>query len=147
MAEVDDYGDLFAIDVGVDNYAETAANDAPNVSRTFQSEGQFQKVKASYTAKIDTGNSYQVLLKAVPELDPQTFECENGTAIQTKLSNKDKNLLGYTVGEMYYDREFSKVIDLCRRVELICIVDARLRENLGKWMARCEVRMQSAVPV
>lgn len=148
MAELDDYGDLFAIDVGVDNYAETAAADAPRVSRTFQSEEQFEKIKASYTAKIDTGNNYQALLKVIPVLDEQhTGHHRHGTVAKAKLGNKDKYLLGYAVGEMYYDRKFSEVVDLCRRVELVCAVDAKLGESLLKWKRKCEAKMQNVAAV
>lgn len=142
MAELDDYGDLFAIDVGVDNYADTAALDAPNVARTFQSEEAFQKIKASYTAKIDTGNNYEVLLKTVPVLQIDDSAPLDEAVSRTKLGNKDKNLLGYAVGEMYYDRKFSKVIDLCQRVEAVCTVDAKLGESLKKWTGMCERKMQ-----
>jgi hypothetical protein len=144
MAELEDYGDLFAIDVGVDSYAETAASDAPNVARTFQSEAAFQEIKASYTAKIDTGNNYEALLKAVPALQTHDSGSLNAVARNTKLSNKDKNSLGYAVGEMYYDREFSRIIDLCRRVELACVVDARLGESLKKWTRMSEAKIQKS---
>lgn len=143
MAELDDYGDLFAIDVGVDNYAETAASDAPNVARTFQSEEAFQKIKASYTAKIDTGNNYEVLLKTIPVLQINASRSLDEVLPKTKLGNKDKNLLGYAVGEMYYDRKFSEVIDLCQRVETVCAVDTKLGESLKKWIGMCERKMQN----
>lgn len=144
MAELDDYGDLFAIDVGVDNYAETAASDAPNVSRTFQSEEAFQKIKASYTAKIDTGNNYEALMKAVPVLQAKDPRSRDESVAKTKLGKNDKNLFGYAVGEMYYDRQFSEVMDLCERVEMLCIVDAKLGESLKKWKGMCETKMKNA---
>lgn len=147
MAELDDYGDLFAIGVGVDNYAETAASDAPNVSRTFQSEEAFQKIKASYTAKIDTGNNYQTLLKAVPVLQTSSSGPQDDGVTKTKLGIKDKNLLGYAVGEMYYDRKFQEVIDLCQRVEMMCAVDAKLGESLKKWKGMCEAKMKNGSDV
>ncbi|CZT20245.1 uncharacterized protein RCC_06103 [Ramularia collo-cygni] len=142
MADLDDYGDLFAIDVGIDNYAETAANDAPNVSRTFQSEEAFQRIKESYTAKVDTGDNYEALLKTVPVLRSPDSTSQGGNESKRKLGNKEKNLLGYAVGEMYYDRKFSQVIDLCHRVEMVCVVDTKLGDSLKKWIEICEVKAQ-----
>lgn len=142
MAETDIYGDLFAIEVGTDDYAETAASDAPKVARTFQSEAAFQNIKDSYMAKIDIGDYREALFKAVPVLRTIDLAPLNGDSAPVKLGNKDKNLLGYAVGELYYDLKFTEVVDLCQRVEMACAIDCKLSESLEKWKARCEARME-----
>lgn len=52
--------DLLDLDVHADDYATTAAKDNPAApvteERTFVSEEQFQRTKAEYQAKHDTGN-------------------------------------------------------------------------------------------
>jgi len=140
----DDTADgLFAIEVGADDYAETAANDAPKVSRTFQSEADFQAQKASYTAQIDGDGNYEKLLKAVPALRTSS---DGDCAIEpkVKLGKRDVALVGYTVGELYYDREYSRVIQLCKRLRGVCQVDGKLGESLERWTARCEDRLKDS---
>ncbi|SMY29315.1 unnamed protein product [Zymoseptoria tritici ST99CH_1A5] len=153
MAEVES-NDLFAIDVDPDNYAETAAHDnlAPE-SRTFQSEEAFQAQKASYSAKIDTGDHYSELMKTVPALAPSNGELSRGAESASveeqnlkeekfKLGKRDVMLLGYAVGEMYYDGKYAEVVELCGRVEGRCLVDKKMAESLRRWRERCEVRMR-----
>ncbi|KAK4496752.1 hypothetical protein PRZ48_012735 [Zasmidium cellare] len=111
---------LFAIEVDADDYAETAAGDTPSVDRTFQSEADFQAQKASYTAKIDNGNNLAEFLKAVPGLSEETngtVSTHNGEDAKIKLSKKDVQLLGYAVGEMYFDRRYDEIIDLCEKTK------------------------------
>lgn len=144
MAE-DSADGLFAIEVGVDDYAETAANDAPSVPRTFQSEANFQAQKAAYSAKIDNGNNYEELLNAVPALKAEQdaggdAHVANGPA-KAKLTKKDGQLLGYAVGEMYYDRRFADIIDLCERVQCRCVLDGKTEASLRKWILRCRERL------
>lgn len=138
---------LFAIAVDADVYAETAAGDAPSVPRTFQSEADFQAQKASYTAKIDNGNNYAEFLKALPALSSianWTVSAENGDEAKVKLGKKDVQLLGYAVGEMYYDRRYGEVVELCKRVQARCDVDGKLRTSLERWIGRCTSRLQEA---
>ncbi|KAK5171442.1 uncharacterized protein LTR77_004586 [Saxophila tyrrhenica] len=59
---------LFAIEVDADDYADTAADDTPSVSRTHQSRPAFESIKSSYSAKITGGTSYKDLIAAVPVL-------------------------------------------------------------------------------
>jgi hypothetical protein len=164
MAEVDANG-LFAIDVDTENYADVAAHDSSNsvesTSRTFQSEEAFLAQKASYSAKIDTGNHYAELIKRVPCLArpssedghvtgddaPPGLDKEDSESKKFTLGKRDIMLLGYAVGEMYYDGKFAEVVELCGRVERRCVVDGRLGESLGRWRARCEGRLMSASPV
>ncbi|KAK5112193.1 hypothetical protein LTR85_011626 [Meristemomyces frigidus] len=145
MAE---YADgLFAIEVDTDDYAKTAAGDTPSVPRTFQSEADFQTQKSSYAAKVDVGDNYHQLLKAVPLLGQdgqpnlEDGEATAGTA-QPKLSKKDLQLLGYAVGELYYDKEYAKIIELCSQVADVCQVDAKTLGSLRKWAGRCEGRVR-----
>lgn len=138
----DDAG-LLAIDVDVDDYAESAAGDAPNVPRTFQSETDFHAQKASYSAKVDDGNLCAKLIKAVPKLadvDPVPAE-------RAKLSKKEYQLLGYATGEMYHDRRYAELLDFCDRIEERCEVDARLRESLDRWRTKARVKMEMVVNV
>ena len=99
--------ELFAIGVDADDYAETAAHDAPSVSRTFQSEADFQAQRAIYSAKIDIGNNYERLLEAVPLLRPANeppLTAERYIKPQgsppVRLGKKDVQLFGYAVGEL-----------------------------------------------
>jgi hypothetical protein len=164
MAEIDANG-LFAIDVDTEDYADVAAHDSNNSvesnSRTFQSEEAFLAQKASYSAKIDTGNHYAELIKRVPCLAHPSSQDDYATGDDVppglveeanenknfKLGKKDITLLGYAVGEMYYDGKFAEVVELCGRVERRCVVDGKLGESLSRWRARCEGRLMSASPV
>lgn len=134
-----DDGGLLAIDVDTDDYTETAAGDTPSVSRTFQSEHNFQAQKASYSAKIDIGNHYAALLVAIPALtDPQSHESE-----RVRLSKRDVQLLGYAVGEMYYDGKYGEILELCGRVERRCVVEGKVAEALGRWRERVRARFEA----
>lgn len=140
MATPDDSG-LLTIDVGTDDYAETAAGDTPStVDRTFQSEEDFQKQKASYSAKIQNGNNIAELYKAVPAL-------REGKSQSIKLGKKDVMILGYAVAEMYYDREYESILKLCERVETVCEVDEKLGESLARWKEKCEKRIEAKTSV
>ncbi|KAI5359968.1 hypothetical protein Slin15195_G118290 [Septoria linicola] len=139
MAEMDANG-LFAIDVDADDYAETATVDTPSaVDRTFQSEADFQKQKASYSAKVDQGNLYAELVQVIPDLDPGSERSGQLVA----LGKRDVQLLEYAVGEMYYDRKYEEILELCGRVRELCDVEAvkGLRESLGRWEERCRARI------
>ena len=137
--------DLFAIEVDADDYGETAAADAPSVSRTFQSETKFQAVKNAYKAQIDVGDIYKQLLSTVPSLRPSQADAESCTAggaeLPVKLAKRDCQLLGYAVGELYYDKEYARIIELCERVTSGCQVDAKTLGSLQKWTKRCEERL------
>ena len=139
MAELDN--SLFAIEVDTDDYAETAAGDTPSVPRTFQSEAEFAAVKASYTARHDNGDLHAELIQHVPELGNATVETtSNGGA--RKLDKRDQLLLGYVVGEMYYDRDYAGIAELCGRVREVCVVDARLGGNLDRWTEKARARLE-----
>ena len=140
---------LLAIEVDADDYAETAAGDPPSVSRTYQSEGDFKAIKATYTAKIDGGKTYEDLIAAVPVLASDlTMAKDNDISTNghssVKLSKKDVQLLGYAVGEMYFDKEFMRAIELCERVKLSCEVDGKTTESLNRWESRCQERLSGA---
>ena len=135
--------DLLAISVDTDDYAVAAAEDAPTVSRTYQSEEAFQAVKANYTAKHDNGGNYEALIEAVPVLRTAIAQGNNAnsTLAKVKLSKKDAQLLGYAAGEMYYEREYAKLIALCTRVQDVCEIDERTRVAVERWTDRCHARM------
>ena len=143
MAEQD--GGLLAIEVDADDYAEPAAADTPSVSRTYQSEADFQAIKSTYTAKQDCeqGVTYQNLMSVMPALDINdrfATQLSNGDA-KICLGKKEFQLLGYAVGEMYFDKEYSRIIELCERVRARCEMDAKLEESLDRWERRCRERM------
>jgi hypothetical protein len=124
----------------------TATADNPAVSRTHQSEPAFQAIKASYKAKVDGGRSYQDLITAVPVLAQEINSEERGAKQEdghekVKLSKRDGQLLGYAVGELYYDKEFGRVIELCQRVRERCAVDGKTDEALERWEKRCQERV------
>lgn len=144
----EDTNDLFSISVDADDYAEAAAGDAPSVvDRTFQSEEDFHKQKASYSAKVHQGNLLEELVSNVPALE---FRSQNAQVDgeKVKLGKKEVQLLGYVVGEMYYDRKYGDILELCGRVRGICEVEGgerekrRLEESLERWEGRCRGRME-----
>ena len=133
---------LFAIEVDADDYAETAAGDTPSVSRTYQSEANFKSIQATYSAKRDGGKTYEDLISAVPILNqPANASDQMNGHSRVRLSKKDVQLLGYAVGELYYDREFLWILNLCGRVKEYCDVDAKTKESLNRWESRCRERM------
>ncbi|GAB1731256.1 hypothetical protein NU195Hw_Modified_297t1 [Hortaea werneckii] len=153
MAEANDDNALFAIEVDVDDYADTAAvdnpsasttstnqDDAATVSRTFQSASAFQAEKAAYRAKIDWGELESELVRAVPALSQTTRDPGTGGE-KVKLSKKETQLLGYAVGELYFSRRFDGVVDLCERVLVGCELDAKTRAGVEKWIVRSKGRL------
>ncbi|RMZ19275.1 hypothetical protein D0859_16734 [Hortaea werneckii] len=154
MAEANDDNALFAIEVDVDDYAETAAADNPSSaspsaaptnqndsttatnSRTYQSASAFQAQKAAYRAKIDSpreglGSLEAELVNVVPALDPS----------RDPVAAAGEKLLGYAVGEMYFSRRFGELVGLCERVLMGCELDVRTRAGVEKWMRRSRERL------
>jgi len=146
MTMADDTDGLLAIEVDTDDYAEAAAEDIPNASRTFQSAADFQAQKLTYTAgtRHCGSSSYDDLMRLLPVLRAYRGALENGHIDDdiVKLSKKDGQLLGYAVGELYYDRDYSQVIELCERAKQRCMVDDRLDSSLQKWKLQCERRLR-----
>ena len=126
------------VDVDADNYAEAAAEDVTD--RTFQSEEDFQKQKAGYSAKVDQGDHYEELIKVVPALGE-----EGEFDGRVKLQKKEVMLLGYAVGEMYYEQRYEEILELCGRVRERCWIDKdrKLGESLGRWERRCKGRLEA----
>lgn len=149
---LEDPNDLFSISVDADDYAEAAAGDAPSVvDRTFQSEENFQKQKASYSAKVHQGNLLEELVSAIPELEFREKQGGGNAGVESrnvKLGKKDVQLLGYVVGEMYYDRKYEEISELCGRVRGVCEVEGgerekrRLEESLERWEGRSRQRLE-----
>lgn len=149
---------LFDIEVDADDYADAAAEDnpaAPVVDRTHQSEADFLKVKESYKARQDgsRGSLYSELLEVVPSLaagSDASKEDVNGGDVKTnggaevkkvKLDKRSQLLLGYVVGELWYDGEFKEVEGLCGRIEEVCELDARVAPGVKRWRERAEERL------
>lgn len=147
MAAENHENGLLAIEVDADDYAETAASDAPAVSRTHQSEADFEAIKGTYEAKQDGGKTYQDLIATVPAFG---YDATNGTHASTaskgemtrvRLSKKDFQLLGYAVGELYLDKEYGRILQLCWRVRERCEVDPKAGESLERWERKCRGRL------
>lgn len=134
MAEAEN--SLFAIDVDTDDYADAAADDTPVVDRTYQSEADFAAVKASYTARQDGGDFYSELIQSVPCL------ANGGEASGLKLDKRQQLLLGYVVGELYYDGDYGKTVDVCDRALERCALDSRLRPAVERWREKAKERME-----
>lgn len=137
---------LWAVEVDPDAYAETAAGDLPSLPRTFQSEQDYQAVRASYMAKQEVGSSYADLLHAIPELrystaEKQIHENDANERKKPKLGKKEQQLLGYAVGELYLSRQFAEITDLCRRFQSQFEIDAKFAASLDRWLRNCEHRM------
>jgi len=129
---------LFDIGVDADDYAEAAAEDAPAVDRTYQSEADFLAVKAAYSARQDGGDLYSELMRAVPHLAQDTASDDP----KPKLDKRVQMLLGYAIGELYYDGEFARVVRLCDAVLETCTVDKRLVPGLERSRERARARIE-----
>ena len=129
---------LFDIGVDADDYAEAAAEDAPAVDRTYQSEADFLAVKAAYSARQDGGDLYSELMRAVPHLAQDTASDDP----KPKLDKRVQMLLGYAIGELYYDGEFARVVKLCDAVLETCTVDKRLVPGLERSRERARARIE-----
>lgn len=136
MAEAEAENSLFAIDV--DDSENSADEDAIVVDRTHQSEADFAAVKASYSARQDGGNLYAELVESVPCL---ADEGESGEAAPVKLDKRQQLLLGYVVGELWYDGEVGRVRDVCERVLERCCFDSRLRVAVERWREKAVGRL------
>jgi hypothetical protein len=42
---------------------------------------------------------------------------------------------------MYYDKQYSRILELCDRVRERCEVDEKTAESLGRWERRCRERL------
>lgn len=136
MAETEN--SLFAIDV--DDSENSADEDAIVVDRTHQSEADFTAVKSSYVARQDGGNLYAELVQSVPCLAEDEFpRAEEGPV---KLDKRQQLLLGYVVGELWYDGEFERVKVVCERLLERCTFDSRLRVGVERWRERAVWRLE-----
>jgi hypothetical protein len=132
---------LFDIGIDADDYAEAAAEDAPAVDRTHQSEADFLAIKAAYSARQDGGNYYAELLRAVPSLAHD----HSAEDTKQKLDKRVQMLLGYAVGELYYDGEFARIVELCDQVFANCLVEKRLAPGLERWREKASKRTQGGM--
>lgn len=128
MAE--DEPDIFTIAIDADDYAEAAAGDVPSVDRTYQSEEDFARVKASYVAKHYDGNLQEELLKQVPAI-------RTGETGSIQLDKRQQQLVGYAMGELYYDREYAAILKLLDHIEAACQLDDKLIASMKRWRQRC----------
>lgn len=136
MAELEN--SLFNIGVDADDYAEAATEDTPAVDRTYQSEADFLAVKAAYSARQDGGDFYSELMSAVPHL---AHGADLGST-KPKLDKRVQLLLGYAVGELYYDGEFARAAELCDRVLETCDLDKRMVPGLERSRERARARIE-----
>ena len=101
--------------------------------------------KATYTAKIDGGNTYRDLIQAVPVLERRNGDSENNALLanghsKVKLSKKNVQLLGYAIDELYYDKEYVRIVELCERVFRHCDVDEKTADSLRRWTKQSRER-------
>ncbi|KAK6414382.1 hypothetical protein LTR95_017739, partial [Oleoguttula sp. CCFEE 5521] len=145
MPEHDD--DLLAIEVDADSYATAAVQDTPTVSRTHQTEEAFQAIRATYQAKQHNGNLYAELVSDVPELSiiqssPSSAGID-GLTPKLKLDKRQQALFGYVVGELYYDREYDRIVRLCERADGVCVLEGKFEAAVQKWKGRAQERMRA----
>ncbi|KAF4551871.1 Hypothetical protein D9617_12g037610 [Elsinoe fawcettii] len=134
------------LDVDADDYATTAAKDNPATNdRTHLSDEAFAAIKVGYVAKHDNGSIYRTLPSSLPppagEGDPKPT-----------LSNKHIQLLSAAAGELYYFKNYDKLLDLIVWVRERYDVPAsggsrgrpngKLEEALGRWEGRCRSRLE-----
>jgi hypothetical protein len=144
---MDDTG-LFAINLDPD--ADPEADEVPNIPRTHQTEADFQAQKSSYSPQIDQGDLLTTLYRAVPVLDPDDTRTEKSpddtTISPVTLTKKEIQLLGYAVGELYWDGRYEDVVRLCARVEEKCVLvgvgGEKVRGLVGRWRERCLGRLK-----
>jgi hypothetical protein len=59
-----------------------------------------------------------------------------------KLDKRVQMLLGYAVGELYYDGEFARIVELCDRVFANCVVEKRLAPGLERWREKALAKIE-----
>ncbi|KAF2223289.1 hypothetical protein BDZ85DRAFT_107101 [Elsinoe ampelina] len=140
-------GDLdYDLDVDPDDYASTAAKDNPTTNdRTHLSDEAFATIKESYVAKHDNGSIHLTLPSHLPP--PATKESET----KPKLSNKQIQLLSAAAGELYFFKNYRKLLELITWVREAYDVpssggsksrpNGKLEEALGRWEGRCKERI------
>lgn len=146
MSGPEDSG-LLSIEVDAEDYAETAAADTPAVPRTYQSEADFRAVQEAYSARIDgvPGTSaLEDLARALPVLASGQAQGDSsqGDRVEerAKPTKKEVQLLGYAVGELYFDRRYQEVLELCERVVARCDLDTKTKDSIERWSRRCKER-------
>ena len=61
-----------------------------------------------------------------------------------KLRKKEVQLLGYATGEMYLDKEYRKLSELCERALDLCELDLKTIKSVQRWKESCLERMSQA---
>ncbi|KAG8622819.1 hypothetical protein KVT40_009330 [Elsinoe batatas] len=140
-------GDLdFDLDVDPDEYASTAAKDNSTTNdRTHLSDEAFAAVKENYVAKHDNGSIYLTLPSHLPP--PADGESET----KPKLNTKQIQLLSVAAGELYFFKNYHKLLELIAWVREGYDVsgsggsksrpNGKLEEALVRWEARSKERI------
>lgn len=143
-------------------------------SRTFQSEENFQLQRKNYSAKMyghhhhhpsrrlglyeefqlqvfrgfDANIDSEDVEKYADGKEEKEGDVEGKEKIQ--LSKSQIQFLGQVVGEMYFEEEFEKLVEFCRRVRRRCCYflgrdgQKGLEERLSRWEGRCLERLGRA---
>lgn len=134
-----------------------------NQSRTFQSEENFQLQRKNYSAKIyghhhpsrRLGLFEEFQLQVFDGLDVDSESVEKYAEGEEKeekegriqLSKSQIQFLGQVIGEMYFEEEFERMLEFCRRVRRRCCFcggQKGLEERLSRWEGRCLERLGRA---
>lgn len=138
-------------------------------SRTFQSEENFQLQRKHYSAKMyghyhhhhasrRLGLYEEFQSQVFPGFDAGSKDVEKygeGDGKEGDVEGKDKielsksqiQFLGQVIGEMYFEEEFEKLVEFCRRVRRRCCCflgrdgQKGLEEKLSRWEGRCLERL------
>ncbi|GAB7348171.1 hypothetical protein MBLNU459_g6181t1 [Dothideomycetes sp. NU459] len=145
--------DILAIDVSTEDYASAAAadqevpEDVGMNPRTLQTEEDFQAQKASYSAKIDAGNIYTHLQTFDPPFPPPSTTTtapapsSSVDAPRSSLDKKQFQLVAAAVAELYFRRDYARVVAIADWAEASFALDPKPRALVLKWRERAVDKM------
>lgn len=148
--------DFFAdLAVDPDAYAETAENDDadvdpalrdPTLARTYQSEEAFAAQRDGYVARVDDGGHWEVLGRRVSELQRRPDQRQgqiDGEAGTVVLSKPDRQLLAAVAAELYFEKDWEGLVELCGMVRGVCSGDKKSLEGLDTWEEKARGKLKS----
>ncbi|KAF2229948.1 hypothetical protein EV356DRAFT_536790 [Viridothelium virens] len=112
--------------------------------RDYQSEADFQAVKASYRPKIENGELY----KSLP-LSSSTGSNNEEKPKTRQEKKRELEALSAAVAELYFFRRYDKVLEILHVVldeegegYGIEIGEGKERERLERWREKCHMRLE-----
>ncbi|KAL9097348.1 MAG: hypothetical protein Q9165_000775 [Trypethelium subeluteriae] len=112
--------------------------------RDYQSEADFQAVKASYRPKIENGELYKSL--SLPSSTTSSDEVKQKTRQEKK---RDLEALSAAVAELYFFKRYGEALEILHRVlgegrqeYGIEIEEGKERERLERWREKCRSRLE-----